>query len=179
MVEVMLNNKPLRILVEFPLKAEIAYLLYVFKLAVITKDEVTLVKKTQRKLGMVTPKHSVDEIDIRWSQLPKESDTGQTPPPSLNKLFSSPDRTVKLDIVSAKINPTRATAHDHECDCNVTLDVNLRGKRFDVVTNCSTKVFVNEAVHAASKARYASRVVKEVLKILLNAIPPLLFRLRD
>ncbi len=207
----MLNNKLLRILVGFPLAAGITYLLYVFMLSAITKDEVTLAEQSQRELGLITPKDLVKEISLKRPKLSKEIDSDRKPPPPpkvtvrnsdidmpaitidgkpatiqkidpsdlIDKSIFSTNRKAKPISTPVPMYPRRAAERGLEGDCNVTFDVSRRGEPFNVTASCSNKVFVNEAVRAVSKAKFAPKIVNGVSKVFENAVYPLQFRLQD
>lgn len=207
----MLNNKLLRILVGFPLAAGITYLLYVFMLSAVTKDEVTLGEKSHRELGMITPKDLVEEIDIKRPKLSDELDPGKKPPPPpqvairdsdidlpaitidgkpseikeikltdlIDNSFMTPTQNAKPISPPVPIYPRRAAERGIEGTCEVTFDVSRRGEPFNVTASCSDRVFVNEAIRAVSKTKFAPKVVDGVSKVLENVVYPLQFRLQN
>ena len=63
--------------------------------------------------------------------------------------------------------------------CDVTFDLRRRGEPFQGVARCSDEIFVNGAVSAVSKTRFAPKVVAGVSKVFENAVSPLRFRLQN
>ncbi|MEL6245843.1 MAG: TonB family protein [Pseudomonadota bacterium] len=77
----MFNNPMIRILVGIPVAALVTYLLYVFMMTAITRDEIQLNEKTQRVLEAITPQQDAQEVRTRSRAKPKRLDNADKPPP--------------------------------------------------------------------------------------------------
>lgn len=75
--------------------------------------------------------------------------------------------------------PTRAAERGTEGECSVSFDVDVRGRPYNVVADCSDSVFRREAIRAVSKVEFAPKIVKGQARERKNVVYPLVFTLNE
>ena len=77
------------------------------------------------------------------------------------------------------IYPIKAAKRGVEGSCDVRLDVDIRGRPFNVEATCSDAIFSREAVRAVQKVQFAPKVVRGKAYERRNVIYPLEFTLKQ
>ncbi|MEM9670408.1 MAG: TonB family protein [Pseudomonadota bacterium] len=130
------------------------------------------------------PKLSASKSDI---DLPTPNIQGSAPT-ELNF-----DRVQSLDINPVAISdrdaqpirppvptyPSRAAERGIEGECQVSFNVDVRGRPYDVKADCTDSVFRREAVRAVSKVEFAPKIVRGQARERRNVIYPLVFNLQQ
>lgn len=130
------------------------------------------------------PKLSASKSDI---DLPTPQITGAAP---TQVRF---DRVQSLDINPVAISdrdatpirppvptyPTRAAERGTEGECQVSFDVDIRGRPYNVAADCTDSVFKREAERAVSKVEFAPKIVKGKPVERRNVVYPVVFKFGD
>ena len=119
--------------------------------------------------------------------VPVKAITGSAPTrikfTSAKDLFVVPETTIDrdLEVVRPPIAnyPAIALQRGIEGDCTVYFDVDVRGRPFNIVPECSDRVFNREARRAISKAEFAPKIYKGNQVVRKNVIYPVSFSLPD
>lgn len=73
--------------------------------------------------------------------------------------------------------PQRAAERGIEGSCDVRFDVDVRGKPYNIVADCTDSVFQREAERAVSKVEFAPKIVRGKPAERRNVVYPLVFQL--
>lgn len=73
--------------------------------------------------------------------------------------------------------PNRAAERGIEGDCQVRFNVDVRGRPYDVVADCSDRIFKREAERAVSRVEFAPKIVAGEARERRNVVYPLVFNL--
>lgn len=75
--------------------------------------------------------------------------------------------------------PSRAAERGTEGECQVSFDVDVRGRPYNVEADCTDSVFRREAVRAVSRVEFAPKIVKGQARERRNVVYPLVFKLDE
>lgn len=75
--------------------------------------------------------------------------------------------------------PNRAAERGTEGSCQVSFDVDVRGKPYNINADCTDNVFTREATRAVSKVEFAPKIVKGKATERRNVVYPIDFNLAD
>lgn len=73
--------------------------------------------------------------------------------------------------------PSRAIAQGIEGECLVTFDVDIRGRPYNVVADCTDSVFERAAYEAVSRVQFAPKILGGQARERRNVVYPLVFTL--
>jgi len=75
--------------------------------------------------------------------------------------------------------PTRAQERGTEGNCQVSFDVDVRGKPYNINADCTDSVFKREATRAVSRVEFAPKIVKGKATERRNVVYPIDFKLSN
>lgn len=75
--------------------------------------------------------------------------------------------------------PARALQGNIEGDCDVSFNVDVRGRPYDVDADCTSSLFEREALRAVRRVEFAPKIVRGQPAERRNVVYPITFRLPD
>jgi len=75
--------------------------------------------------------------------------------------------------------PSSALSRGTEGECQVSFDVDVRGRPYNVEADCTSNVFRREAVRAVGKVEFAPKIVKGKATERRNVVYPVVFKLSE
>lgn len=100
-------------------------------------------------------------------------------PPFKAPIAAIPDTDAKPIRPPIVQYPARAITLGLEGDCQVYLNVDVRGRPYDVRADCTDSVFETAAVKAVRSVEFAPKIVSGIAKERANVIYPLVFTFDD
>lgn len=183
-----LDRAPPRLSIAMLLAAPLVYALFLLASWLVRVDEVVLVAKPERTLGIIVPQTDIvpdkPEVDVKPLTVVDKppppprtvvQTTGTAPtfvfePPSADNLGLSKlkppvvsvtpltGRNIKVVRAPAPSMPPMALARGTSGSCDVLFDVDVRGRPFNLSAQCTDKVFEAEAIRSVSKAEFLPKI---------------------
>lgn len=143
--------------------------------------------KPVRAPDIVPPPSAPDLVkDITFDSIPDpgytgtrpadygEADLGQLKPQRATSVI---DRNILPITPPVPTYPARAANSGLEGDCNVYLNVSVRGEPFDIRAECTDRVFERAAMRAVQKVKFAPQIRDGLPVTVTGVVYPLEFRM--
>jgi protein TonB len=125
---------------------------------------------SKNSIGLPTP--------VIRGAAPDEVGFGKVEPINFDPVAIS-DRDAQPIREPAKDYPERALMRGIEGNCEVYLDVDVRGRPYNIKAVCTDNVFVRSAERAVSKAEFAPKIVRGQPTERANVVYPIEYTIKD